>query len=295
MTFHSLPVDSLRDITTEYLIGAETTLWTKWEAEITPGFDKFYFLLEGDFYFEIDGTPYHGHPGQLFFLPRNTSQRYHAYNNPNARKIWFHALYNCDDHPLTDILALPHFVTIQDIPSVYTLFKTLVDIDGNTPASYVRRKSAMLEVLACYLEACDTLSVKLVADNRLTEISAYIDTHFRDHLTISELAHKFGYSESYFIRYFKKNMGITPANYIIERRLALAKELLQSTNLSIGEIALQCGFDKDANYFSRIFKSRTGFVPTVYRTNSKIYNKDFVMSQKQEDANLAKKQNSKPF
>lgn len=283
MNNHILPQDTLRAITAEYLVGAETVLWSKWATEITPGFDKFYFLLDGDFYFEIDGVSYHGQPGQLFFLPRNTFQRYHAYHNPHARKIWFHALYNCDGHPLTDILTLPHFVTVQDISTVYASFKTLVDTVGNDLASYVRRQSAMLEVLACYLEACDDLSVMLVADNCLTEITSYIDNHFKEHLTVAELAHKFGYSESYFIRYFKKHMGITPVDYIIEKRLVFAKELLQSSTLSIGEIALQSGFDKDANYFSRIFKSRTGIIPTVYRNNSKIYNKEFVMHQKQED------------
>ena len=284
MSLHSLPEDSLRDITADYLIGAETVLWSKWSAEITPGFDKFYFLLEGDFHFEIDGVSYEGHPGQLFFLPRNTFQRYHAYGNPNARKIWFHALYNCSGHPLTDTLTLPHFVTVSNVPAVYAPFKILVETDGTDPASYVRRKAAMLEVLAYYLEACDTLTVKLVADNRLTEITAYIDTHFKERLSVSDLAHKFGYSESYFIRYFKKHMGITPANYIIEKRISLAKELLQSTRLSMSEVALQSGFEEDANYFSRVFKSRTGLIPTVYRANSKIYDKAFVMRQKQQDS-----------
>lgn len=284
MSLHSLPADSLRDITADYLIGAETVLWSKWNAEITPGFDKFYFLLEGNFHFEIDGVPYEGRPGQLFFLPRNTAQRYHAYGNPNARKIWFHALYNCGGHPLTDTLTLPRFVTVKDVPSVYAPFKILVDTEGNDPASYIRRKAAMLEVLACYLEACDSLSVKLVEDNRLTEITSYIDAHFKERMAVLELAHKFGYSESYFIRYFKKHMGITPANYVIEKRVSLAKELLQSTGLSMGEIAQQCGFEEDANYFSRIFKSRTGFIPSVYRTNSKIYDKSFVQRQKEEDA-----------
>lgn len=284
MDLHSIPEDTLREITADYLIGAETVLWSKWKAEITPGFDKFYLLLEGDFHFEIDGVSYEGRPGQLFFLPRNSSQLYHAYGNPNAKKIWFHALYNCGDKSIGDTITLPPFVTVKDLPAVYALFRSLVNTDSGDLPAYLRRKSTMLEILAKYLEDSGSLAVKLVKDDRLAEITSYIDLRFRDRLSVSELARRFGYSESYFIRHFKLHMGITPANYIIEKRIALAKELLQSSSLSVGEIANRCGFFEDANYFSRVFKSRTGFIPTVYRTNSNTYDTDFVQRQKQADA-----------
>ncbi len=99
---------------------------------------------------------------------------------------------------------------------------------------------------------------------KLADTVAYIENHFSSHLTLAALAQISGYSDRQLMRIFKAAFSVTPNEYIADLRMKKAKQLLESTNLSIGEISWICGFD-DQNYFSRFFKRNTGMTPTEYR------------------------------
>ncbi len=78
----------------------------------------------------------------------------------------------------------------------------------------------------------------------------------------------FPFSYDYLRKIFKKEIGITPHQYLNEKRLQAAVERLtamQSDNPSITEISLFCGF-RDPLYFSRMFKKRYGVAPSYYLT-----------------------------
>ena len=71
-------------------------------------------------------------------------------------------------------------------------------------------------------------------------------------------------SESQIIRIFKKDLSVSPYEYILDQKLAQARLLLRSTGLMVKEIAFQLGFC-DEHYFSSLFKQKTGKTPTAYR------------------------------
>lgn len=72
----------------------------------------------------------------------------------------------------------------------------------------------------------------------------------------------------HFRRIFKEDTGKTPVQYLLEIRIAYAKDLLQNSTLSVKNIAQMCGFD-DPYYFSRIFKKNTNMSPSKYATTIK--------------------------
>ena len=59
--------------------------------------------------------------------------------------------------------------------------------------------------------------------------------------------------------------------YILDKRMYMAKYLLSSTDLSVEQVSLDCGFS-DSAYFCRLFKKETGFTPTQYRKAEKSAN-----------------------
>ena len=92
----------------------------------------------------------------------------------------------------------------------------------------------------------------------------YIELHLRDKLNLTILAKEVGFSTSYYSRIFKEDQNRTLTDYIQMRRIFYSEILLKHTELTVNEIAEDCGFN-EANYFSRVFKERRGISPTDFR------------------------------
>lgn len=100
---------------------------------------------------------------------------------------------------------------------------------------------------------------------RLGEVIGDLERNFTRPWSIDEMCRMAHMSRSTFLRSFRRALGQTPVDFLVERRLEAARRLLRDTDRSITEIALECGFS-DSNYFARVFRRRTGQTPSVYRT-----------------------------
>lgn len=99
----------------------------------------------------------------------------------------------------------------------------------------------------------------------IKKIDDYIVKHYRDSIRVQDIAQKFGFNYSYLCTVFRKYKGISPNEYIIEKRVQEAKFLLRTyPEMTVKEIADRVGY-KDSLYFSRIFKKNTSYSPADYR------------------------------
>ena len=86
-------------------------------------------------------------------------------------------------------------------------------------------------------------------------------------VSISDMARAAGLSESHLHRCFLRHCGTTPHRFLLDTRLARARELLRDTTLSVKEIAARCGFP-DAPSFGRAFRNRAGVSPGAWRSGA---------------------------
>lgn len=99
-------------------------------------------------------------------------------------------------------------------------------------------------------------------------IRRYIDLHFKESLTLEQLAEE-GHMNKYYLSHaFKREYGISPINYMISRRIKESKYLLAETDLSLSQIAQLLGFSS-LSYFSQVFRKTQGISPMEYRQDTK--------------------------
>ena len=96
---------------------------------------------------------------------------------------------------------------------------------------------------------------------KLEKARMLIQENFRSELSVAKLAKSTGMSVSYFRRLFLEVYGYSPIQYIINLRIANARDLLLSREVNVTEAAQLSGFN-DIYYFSRLFKKKTGTLPS---------------------------------
>jgi transcriptional regulator GlxA family with amidase domain len=101
-------------------------------------------------------------------------------------------------------------------------------------------------------------------DELISEIQQWMQAHLSESIRIGDIAERFGISERSLSRRFNAATDMAPQVYLQTLRIDVAKELLQATNLSIGEIAFQIGVP-DQRHFARIFRNHLGTSPRDYR------------------------------
>ena len=132
---------------------------------------------------------------------------------------------------------------------------------------------AFMEILIIRLMRITALSVPTephtISTNRqCAAVRRYIDLHFKEALTLEQLAEE-GHMNKYYLSHaFKREYGVSPINYMISKRIEESKYLLAETDLSMSQIAQLLGFSS-LSYFSQVFHRTQSISPKEYRHNLK--------------------------
>ena len=102
-------------------------------------------------------------------------------------------------------------------------------------------------------------------DNELcVQVKKYIADNYNKKVTLKEISEAFNLNPTYMSTYFKEKTGVNLFKYLLNVRIAAARDLLKNSSLQITEISDQVGFS-DYRYFCTAFKKETGFTPLKYR------------------------------
>lgn len=149
--------------------------------------------------------------------------------------------------------------------------KTMLVEVKTKEAEYQSLCQNLLEVLIINLMRRSQIKLEVAPVNRANKdcvfIENYIDGHFKEDITLDKLSEVTFLNKYHIVHAFKAYKGISPINYMIQKRIEEAKLLLKTTNLQIAEIAYIVGFTSQS-YFAQSFKKSTGISPIQYRKDN---------------------------
>lgn len=194
-----------------------------------------------------------------------------------------HSYRPIENFSLINCIFLPRFLNLEkeqedkevsadSIPSVVRLNATeIMEIEKlimQMETEYKEKQFGYLEALRSYL---NVILIKIIRsaqqgnsfDKKMLPIVEYIEKNYAN-IRPSDVASFSSYNQSYLSKMFKENIGVTITEYINNKRVESAIQLLQDTDLPIEKICYIVGF-KEKKYFYKCFKKITGVTPSVMR------------------------------
>lgn len=240
-------------------------------------------ILEGSFQLTIDGHLLTAQKNDILFIEGGTlhggipegciyeclvfDMRLLVSNN----KLCNRHIQQLIRHETTISLKLPHK---PDILSK-TIDKLFLSMYEKKPGYEFITQGAFYNLFGIILESNllqtnDTThpTAASVQINRIKDVLNYIEDHYSEQISLEDMSKVAGLSPRYFCRYFRKMTQNTPMEYLNYFRIECACEQLSDMQLSITEVALNCGFN-DISYFIKAFRKAKGTTPKQYKETSR--------------------------
>jgi AraC-like DNA-binding protein len=232
---------------------------------------ELYYMAKGSTTYYIGDKIYHVEKGNFVFIPKGVLHKTdYEYNDNNERVLlsFGDILFSNELQEVREELYNSRVIYVQEEQLPY-FEKLLQQIE----TEYHREDGYSSLMMNLYItellvQLCRyKYSFKPVlsgTDRAIYAISKYISLHFQENISLAVLSYEFGMSESHLSRKFKAHTGIGINEYITYVRTTNAEKLLRETELSVTEVADQCGYS-DSNYFSTVFKRIKGITPQKCR------------------------------
>ena len=221
------------------------------------------YIEQGALDVVLNGSTYTAQSGSALLFPPHCHYKYTFHGDHPLSYLWAHFTGSYAGRFLNEcgFGSLPCILHSQPNIKIPRAFDTLFDIYGS-------RAPLQQQRLACHLE--DILLCIAAESNHtdtlrsLAKSLEYIHTFYGKALKIPELAKMESLSNSRYITVFKECMGMTPSQYVIDLRINVACDLLKNHTMSVKAVAACVGYD-DPQFFSKLFKKRTGMSPKSYK------------------------------
>ncbi len=211
--------------------------------------------------------------GQASVVP--AGQQYSAYWNEELEDIAVSLAPDYVTRQAGDIVQADSIDLIADCemtdPLVHQIGRALAaEVDAGAPSGTIYAESLVNTLVAHLLRHYSTAGERFqrylggLPKRKLRRVTQFIEENLERDLTLAEIAEIAELSPFHFARSFKQATGLTPIQFLTQRRIDLAKRLLVESELPIVEIGLRAGF-KNQSHFTTLFRKITAMTPKSYR------------------------------
>lgn len=224
-------------------------------------------LGQGEFF--LNGAWQTVHAGQAVLYQPGEAQ---FYTYPAAASLhckWIHFSGSEAGNILekSDLLRLAPLINIGESREIIALFDAIImESRQMLPCREPLSQALLFELIARIGRRAAIYRDEgaYQARQKIMQAVAYMHAHYAQQQSLEDYAARCGMSKYHFSHLFRACTGQSPYAYLSSLRIDQAKMLLEGTNLPIGEIARECGYDNPL-YFSRAFSSHVGCAPLHYR------------------------------
>ncbi|MGG1551580.1 helix-turn-helix domain-containing protein [Paenibacillus ferrarius] len=228
-----------------------------------------WYVHRGSFHLEIGDTAYRCSEGQVCILPAGSLISFRAVSDELLlTSINFDAEVTMVSHrSWAQVINAPvRFEgTYRHLEPM--LQEMLMYAEKSAPYVHLLQQSALLRILYELLHtgtAGESVFADTHADTRIHTIIHFLNAHPHRMPEIKELAELVQLSESHLRKLFIKQTGQAPLHFVHSLKIEQAKKQLTASSKPVSQIAYELGID-NANYFSRMFRLKTGLTPLQYR------------------------------
>jgi len=239
--------------------------------------DFFHFIcvVEGVGDMTIEDKDYRMTSGNIFLVPPFAEHSFYARDNSPLKTLEIKFNLN-NPESMSVIKSLPFHMNVKNYP-INPILLTMLKESFEKQTMFSKIINLNFELLITYLLRCYEDSRKKSNfdknskefSSELDAVISYIYENLSEDISLDELAKIAGFEKNYFLRKFKKRTKQTPMNFIKDKRIEKAKELLVYSDMNISQIAVATGF-KTIHYFSKVFYEDTGVRPLNYRNENSI-------------------------
>ena len=228
-----------------------------------------HFVLNGKGTLEIADQVYHINKDDIFIIPKDYPIRYFADEENPWEYMW---ITFAGEKSITYLqhagLSAENPVIQSVIPNkaYQPMIQKVLDANELTFSNEIKRVGYLYEILSTLIEAQSSTKKNKYdypSDTYLDYAIQFIKQNY-SHIRVRDIADYIGINRSYLTTIFKKQLGISPQEYLVSYRLKKAAELLIATNLPISEISGNIGYENPLT-FSKIFKQTYSICPKLYR------------------------------
>ena len=239
--------------------------------ERAQGVDQviFIYCARGAGWCELTGTRHAVRTGEILVVPPRTPHVYGADDKKPWTIHWFHAQGVLIPEYLAELNVSINrpVVFLGEVPQWLALFEEVLSAleHGYTQQQLLHASHALAYLLAVTIRRRhESWREQPDATQKIAQTIAYMKQHLDYPLQLDALAALANLSRSRYTALFKEQTGFAPIDYFNRLRMHSACQLLDTTGMSVKDIATSLGYD-DQLYFSRVFKLVTETSPTEYR------------------------------
>ena len=225
------------------------------------------FTLSGTGHLDYCGEQYALLPGSCVFLDCMEYHRYYVSHKETWNFLWVH-FNGSNTRGYYDLFSKEriYLSEIKNPDLFQATFESLLEIwDKKNRTTEVFASKLITDLLTTLLMQDDTQSQEeIYLPDYIRSIAKDISHHYQDTLSLEYFEKKYNRSRFTIEKEFKKYIGVTVTESIIQARISHAKELLKYSELSISEIAFETGMNH-VSHFINLFKAREHFTPKAYR------------------------------